>query len=124
MSIFYKIKCYQKKVDRYKKMLYTYLVFERSEIMAVKLRLTRMGSTKRPFYRIVATDSRTKRDGEYIELIGTYNPLTNPADVKINEEVALKWLNTGAIPSDTVKNLLKEAGIMKKFAESKTKKAN
>lgn len=92
--------------------------------MAVKLRLTRMGSTKRPFYRIVATDSRTKRDGEYIELIGTYNPLTNPADVKINEEVALKWLNTGAIPSDTVKNLLKEAGIMKKFAESKTKKAN
>lgn len=92
--------------------------------MAVKLRLTRMGSTKRPFYRIVAIDSRTKRDGEYIELIGTYNPLTNPADVKINEEVALKWLNTGAIPSDTVKNLLKEAGIMKKFAESKTKKAN
>ena len=92
--------------------------------MAVKLRLTRMGSTKRPFYRIVATDSRTKRDGEYIELIGTYNPLTNPADVKINEEVAMKWLNNGAIPSDTVKNLLKEAGIMKKFAESKTKKAN
>lgn len=92
--------------------------------MAVKLRLTRMGSTKRPFYRIVATDSRTKRDGEYIELIGTYNPLTSPADVKINEEVALKWLNNGAIPSDTVKNLLKEAGIMKKFADSKNKKAN
>ena len=92
--------------------------------MAVKLRLTRMGSTKRPVYRIVATDSRTKRDGEYIELIGTYNPLTSPADVKINEEVALKWLNNGAIPSDTVKNLLKEAGIMKKFADSKNKKAN
>ena len=92
--------------------------------MAVKLRLTRMGSTKRPFYRIVATDSRTKRDGEYIELIGTYNPLTNPADVKINEEVAMKWLNNGAIPSDTVKNLLKEAGIMKKFANSKNKKDN
>ena len=92
--------------------------------MAVKLRLKRMGSTKRPFYRIVATDSRTKRDGEYIELIGTYNPLTSPADVKINEEVALKWLNNGAIPSDTVKNLLKEAGIMKKFADSKNKKAN
>lgn len=92
--------------------------------MAVKLRLTRMGSTKRPFYRIVATDSRTKRDGEYIELIGTYNPLTNPADVKINEEVAMKWLNNGAIPSDTVKNLLKEAGIMKKFADSKNKKDN
>jgi len=92
--------------------------------MAVKLRLTRMGSKKRPVYRIVATDSRTKRDGEYIELIGTYNPLTNPASVKINEEVALKWLGNGAIPSDTVRNLLKEAGVMKKFADSKNKKDN
>lgn len=92
--------------------------------MAVKLRLTRMGKTKQPMYRVVATDSHTKRDGEYIELIGTYNPLTQPATIKLNEEVALKWLNNGAIPSDTVKNLLKEAGIMKKFADSKTKKGN
>ena len=89
--------------------------------MAVKLRLTRMGKKKQPTYRVVAIDSRTKRDGEYIELIGTYNPLTKPATVKLNEEVALKWLKEGAIPSDTVKNLFKEAGIMKKFADSKVK---
>ena len=87
--------------------------------MAVKLRLKRMGSKKKPVYRIVAIDSHTKRDGEYIELVGTYNPLTEPKSVKINEEVALKWLNNGAIPSDTVRNLLSEAGIMKKFHESK-----
>ena len=90
--------------------------------MAVKLRLTRMGKTKQPMYRVVATDSRRKRDGEYIELIGTYNPLTSPATVNINEEVALKWLNNGAIPSDTVKNLLSDNGIMKKFAEAKKNK--
>ena len=90
--------------------------------MAVKLRLMRMGAKKRPFYRIVATDSRSRRDGEYLELIGTYNPINSEKDVKINEEVALKWLNNGAILSDTVRNLLKDAGIMKKFAESKDKK--
>ena len=90
--------------------------------MAVKLRLTRMGKTKQPTYRVVAIDSRTKRDGEYIELIGTYNPLTKPATVKINEKVALEWLGKGAIPSDTVKNLFRDAGIMKKFADSKVKK--
>ena len=90
--------------------------------MAVKLRLTRMGKTKQPMYRVVATDSHTKRDGEYIELIGTYNPLTKPATVNISEEVALKWLKNGAIPSDTVKNLFSDAGIMKKFAESKKNK--
>ncbi len=90
--------------------------------MAVKLRLTRMGKTKQPMYRVVAIDSHTKRDGEYIELVGTYNPLTKPATVKLDEEVALKWLNNGAIPSDTVRNLLSDAGIMKKFAESKKNK--
>ena len=90
--------------------------------MAVKLRLTRMGAKKRPMYRIVASDSRVKRDGQYLELVGTYNPLTNPAEVKINEEVALKWLNNGAIPSDTVRSLLSKAGVMAKFVESKTKK--
>lgn len=87
--------------------------------MAVKLRLKRMGSKKKPVYRIVAIDSHTKRDGEYIELVGTYNPLTEPKTVKINESIALKWLNNGAIPSDTVRNLLSDAGIMKKFHESK-----
>ena len=90
--------------------------------MAVKLRLKRMGSKKKPVYRIVAIDSHTKRDGEYIELVGTYNPLTNPATVKVNEEVAMKWLKDGAIPSDTVRNLFSDAGIMKKFHESKNKK--
>ena len=90
--------------------------------MAVKLRLTRLGDHKNPLYRIVATDSRTKRDGEYLEKIGSYNPHTNPATVSIDEEVALKWLKTGAIPSDTVRNLFKEAGIMKKFADSKKTK--
>ena len=90
--------------------------------MAVKLRLMRMGAKKRPFYRIVATDSRSRRDGEYLELVGTYNPINNEKDVKINEEVALKWLNNGAIPSETVRSLFKDAGIMKKFAESKDKK--
>lgn len=90
--------------------------------MAVKLRLMRMGAKKRPFYRIVAADSRRKRDGEYLELIGTYNPIGAEKEVKINEEIALKWLHQGAIPSDTVRSLLKDAGIMKKFAEAKVKK--
>ena len=87
--------------------------------MAVKLRLTRLGAKKKPLYRIVASDSRNPRDGKYIELIGTYNPNTEPADVKIDKEVALKWLNTGAIPTDTVKNLFSKQGIMKEFADSK-----
>ena len=89
--------------------------------MAVKLRLTRMGAKKRPNYRIVATDSRRPRDGQYIELIGTYSPV-GEAKVNIKEEVALKWLNNGAIPTDTVKSLFSKAGIMKKFAEDKVKK--
>jgi small subunit ribosomal protein S16 len=89
--------------------------------MAVKLRLTRMGAKKRPTYRIVATDSRRPRGGQYLELVGTYQPVGDN-EVKINEEVALKWLNNGAIPTDTVRNLLSKAGIMKKYAESKVKK--
>lgn len=88
--------------------------------MAVKLRLTRMGAKKRPAYRIVATDSRSPRDGEYLELVGTYSPV-GECQIKINEEVALKWLNQGAIPTDTVRNILSKEGIMKKFAESKKK---
>ena len=87
--------------------------------MATKIRLTRMGAKKAPFYRLVVADSRSPRDGRFVEQIGTYNPLTTPAEIKINEEFALKWLNNGAIPTDTVKNLLSDAGIMKKFHESK-----
>ena len=87
--------------------------------MAVKMRLKRMGAKKAPFYRVVVADSRSPRDGKFIELIGTYNPLVTPAEVKINEELALDWLAKGAIPTDTVKNILSKAGIMKKFHDSK-----
>ena len=87
--------------------------------MAVKIRLTRMGAKKRPSYRIVATDSRSPRDGRFIEELGYYEPTYNPVVVKINEEKALNWLEKGAQPTDTVKNLFQAQGIMKKFAESK-----
>ena len=90
--------------------------------MAVKLRLKRMGSKQKPFYRIVAADSRVARDGKFIELVGTYNPVSEPAEVKINEEVALKWLSNGAQPTDTVRDLLSKNGVMKKFHESKMTK--
>ncbi|GAB4291511.1 MAG: hypothetical protein Kow0098_10820 [Ignavibacteriaceae bacterium] len=79
--------------------------------MAVKLRLRRMGKKKQPFYRIVAADSRSPRNGRFIEAIGTYNPLTDPHTVDIKEERALYWLDVGAIPTDTVKSLLKQKGI-------------
>ncbi|MGN1343492.1 MAG: 30S ribosomal protein S16 [Traorella sp.] len=87
--------------------------------MAVKLRLKRMGSKKAPFYRIVAADSRSPRDGRIIETVGTYNPTKNPAEVVVDAQVALKWLNEGAQPSDTVRNILSKQGIMKQFHESK-----
>ena len=90
--------------------------------MAVKILLKRMGSKKSPFYRVVVADSRSPRDGRFIETIGTYNPLLNPAEVSINEELALQWLANGAQPSDTVRNLLSQQGIMKKFHESKFSK--
>ena len=83
--------------------------------MAVKLRLKRMGAKKAPFYRVIVADSRSPRDGRFIDTIGTYNPLTTPAEIKINEESAIKWLNNGAIPTDTVKNLFSKAGIMEKY---------
>ena len=92
--------------------------------MAVKLRLKRMGAKKKPFYRIVAADSRTKRDGITIEDIGYYNPVTEPAEVKIDEDKALAWLSKGAQPTDTVRDILSKYGIMKKFHESKMKKGN
>ncbi len=90
--------------------------------MAVKLRLKRMGAKKRPFYRIVAADSRAPRDGRFIEIIGHYNPLTDPVELKIDEEKALKWLANGAQPSETVRNLLSSQGIIAKHTESKKAK--
>lgn len=87
--------------------------------MAVKLRLKRMGAKKAPFYRIVAADSRSPRDGRFIEMLGTYDPKTTPATVTLKEEEILKWLNDGAQPTDTVRSLLSQAGIMKKYAEKK-----
>ncbi len=83
--------------------------------MAVKLRLKRMGTKKKPFYRIVAADARSPRDGKFIELVGTYDPLAKPATVSVNEEVALKWLSTGAEPTDTVRGLLRQQGVLEKF---------
>ena len=79
--------------------------------MAVKIRLRRMGAKKKPFYRIVVADSRAPRDGRSIEEIGYYNPNVNPAEIKVDVEAAQKWLANGAQPSDTVRSLLKKAGV-------------
>ena len=87
--------------------------------MAVKIRLRRMGQKKAPFYRIVAADSRAPRDGRFIEILGFYNPRSNPVEIKVDEEKVLKWLNNGAQPSDTVRSILSKEGIMKKFHEQK-----
>jgi small subunit ribosomal protein S16 len=87
--------------------------------MATKIRLKRMGAKKNPFYRMVVADARSPRDGRFIEEIGYYDPSTDPATVKIDEEKALKWLATGAKPSDTAKSLLQKQGIISKFAESR-----
>jgi small subunit ribosomal protein S16 len=90
--------------------------------MAVKIRLKRMGAKKAPFYRIVVADARSPRDGKFIESIGYYDPVTTPANVKIDEEKAMKWMGNGAQPTDTVKSLFSKQGIMKKFAEAKNAK--
>jgi len=79
--------------------------------MATKIRLKRMGAKRNPFYRVVVADSRSPRDGRFIEEIGTYNPTKDPAIIDIDAEKALKWIGTGAQPSDTVKSLFKKAGI-------------
>ena len=88
--------------------------------MATKIRLKRMGSKKRPYYRLVVADSRAKRDGNVIESIGTYMPL-EAEKYNVNNEAALKWLKEGAQPTDTVRNILSKAGIMAKYADSKKK---
>lgn len=80
--------------------------------MAVKIRLTRMGDKKSPFYRIVVADSRKARDGAYIEKLGTYNPLTNPVEIKLDVENTKKWLSNGAQPTETARNILVKEGIL------------
>lgn len=87
--------------------------------MAVKIRMKRMGSKRRPFYRIVVSDSRRHVSKGSIEQIGTYNPIVEPKEVKIDEELAMKWLRNGAQPSDTVRKLLSDQGIMEKFHNEK-----
>ena len=90
--------------------------------MAVKIRLKRMGSKKNPFYRVVVADSRSPRDGRFIETVGTYNPLVEENQVTLKEDRVLAWLADGAQPSDTVRNILSKEGVMKKFHESKFSK--
>lgn len=88
----------------------------------VKLRLKRMGKKGSPFYRIVAADSRSPRDGRFIEEVGTYNPIAKENQVTLDEEKVMKWLNNGAKPSDTVRSILSKQGLMKAFHESKMTK--
>ncbi len=87
--------------------------------MAVKIRLQRHGRKKRPFYRIVAADCRSARNGAFIERLGHYNPLTDPVEIIVHPDKALKWLRNGAQPTDTAKNLLSKVGIWKRFHDEK-----
>ena len=92
--------------------------------MAVKMRLTRLGDKKSPFYRIVIADSRTARDGSYIDKVGHYNPIANPAEIVIDKEKATDWLKKGVQPTDTVKNILINEGVLPKptkLSPAKTK---
>ncbi|MBE9514253.1 MAG: 30S ribosomal protein S16 [Chloroflexi bacterium] len=86
----------------------------------VKIRLRRVGKRHKASYRVVIADSRSPRDGAFIEVVGHYNPLTDPATISINEEKTLKWLNCGAQPTDTVSSLLRKAGIIDKFKQQQT----
>ena len=90
--------------------------------MAVHVRLLRMGKKKQAFYRIVAADSRRARDGRFLEIVGTYNPITQPAEVKIHEDKLSNWLNDGAVPSDTVRSILTQVGFIEKYEASKAGK--
>jgi len=87
--------------------------------MAVKIRLKRMGAKQKPYYRIVVADSRSPRDGRFIDTIGTYDPIKQPAVVNVDEQKAFTWLKNGAQPTDTVKNILQKQGIMAKFKNIK-----
>ncbi|MDS1029922.1 30S ribosomal protein S16 [Bacillota bacterium LX-D] len=90
--------------------------------MATKIRLRRMGAKKAPFYRLVVADSRSPRDGRFIEEIGYYNPIQQPEVLELNEEKAIKWLGNGAQPSETVKALFKKAGLWQKYVDNKNAK--
>src|SRR3954454_6535420 len=90
--------------------------------MAVKLRLTRVGKTKQPHYRVVATDSRSPRDGRFIQIVGTYNPRTDPSTLKIDNAKAVKWLMQGAQPTERVKKLLEVSGAMAEFSAARATK--
>ena len=81
--------------------------------MAVKIRLTRLGDKKSPFYRIVVAESSAPRDGKFIEVLGTFNPLTNPAEIKVDKEKVENWISKGALPTDTAKAVLVQAGAIK-----------
>ncbi len=83
--------------------------------MAVKIRLKRMGAKKAPFYRVIVADSRSPRDGKFIANLGTYNPLKNPAEIKVDADATIEWLENGAIPTDTARSILSKAGIMEKY---------
>ena len=89
--------------------------------MAVKIRLARHGRKKAPFYRLVVADSKSPRDGRFIEMIGHYNPLTDPAEIRVDEERALYWLQEGAQASDTARMILKKSGVWDRFVEGKRK---
>ncbi len=90
--------------------------------MAVRIRLMRMGAKKKPFYRVVVANSRSPRDGRFIDIIGTYNPLTQPAEINIDQDKAIEWIGKGAEPSDTVRSLFSKVGILKKIHEIKNAK--
>jgi small subunit ribosomal protein S16 len=87
--------------------------------MALKIRLKRMGMKKAPFYRLVVAEATAPRDGRFVDEIGTYNPVRQPAVITVDEEKALKWLANGATPTDTAKSILSKVGVMKKFDEAK-----
>ncbi len=87
--------------------------------MSVKIRLKRIGTHKKPYYRLVIADSRCARDGRFIEMVGTYDPLKKPAEIKVDQAKTLDWLRKGATPSATVRTLLSKVGVMKQFAEAK-----
>ena len=91
--------------------------------MAVKMRLNRMGAKKNPFYRIVVADSRSPRDGRFIEIIGNYDPKKEPAAITLDEAKAIDWMQKGAQPTDTVKSILRKQGVLQKFADSKKAQA-
>jgi small subunit ribosomal protein S16 len=87
--------------------------------MAVRIRLARHGRKKAPFYRLVVADSRSPRDGRFIELLGTYDPMTDPSSIKVDEERAMHWLKVGATPSDTARSILRKSGVWEKFEAGK-----